>query len=86
MLVTRIIARQGELDLSLDQVLAIVRQLQPRERELVRRAIEPPPWDQRLNALLTRVSARVEKHPISEEEIDAEVEWARRAIYAQGGN
>ncbi len=83
---TRIIARQGELDLSLDQVLAIVRQLQPRERELVRRAIEPPPWDQRLNALLVRVGARVEKHPISEEEIDAEVELARRAVYAQGSH
>jgi hypothetical protein len=81
---TRIIARQGELNLSLDQVLAIVRRLPPQEREQVRRAIEPPPWDQRLDALLARVKARVEKHPISEEEINAEVELARRAIYAQG--
>jgi len=42
-------------------------------------------WQQRLEALLARVWARVERHPISEEEIDAEVERARTAIYAQGG-
>jgi hypothetical protein len=81
--VTRVIARQVEFDLSLDQILAIIRQLKPQEREVVRRAIEPLPWEQRLDALLTRVWARVEKYPISEEDIDAEVELVRRAIYVQ---
>jgi hypothetical protein len=81
--VTRVIARQVEFDLSLDQILAIIRQLQPQEREVVRRAIEPLPWEQRLDALLTRVWARVEKYPISEEDIDAEVELVRRAICVQ---
>ena len=82
----RVIAQQVELDLTLDQVLTVVRQLKPEEREVIRRAIEPKPWSQRLETLLARVWARVERYPITEEEVDAEVELARRAIYAQGSN
>jgi len=80
----KVIAQQVELDLTLDQVVAIVRQLKPEEREVIRQAIEPPPWDQRLEALLTRVWARVDRDPITEEEIDAEVKRARTTIYSQG--
>ncbi|MCZ7574869.1 MAG: hypothetical protein M5U01_40475 [Ardenticatenaceae bacterium] len=80
----KVIVQQVELDLTLDQVVAIVRQLKPEEREVIRQAIEPPPWDQRLEALLTRVWARVDRDPITEEEIDAEVERARTTIYSQG--
>jgi len=83
---SKVIARQVKLDLTLDQVLAVVLQLKPEEREIIRRAIEPPPWNQRLEALLDRVWARVEHYPITEEEVDAEVELARTAIYAQGSN
>jgi len=79
-------AQQVELDLTLDQVLAIVRQLKPEDQEIIRRAVEPPPWNQRLEALLARLWARVERYPITEEEVDAEVELARTAIYAQGSN
>lgn len=51
------------------------------------KAIEPPPWNQRLEELLARLWARVERYPIiTEEEVDAEVELARRAIYAQGSS
>lgn len=82
MFMPRVIAQQVELDLTLDQVLSIVRQLKPQEREVVRRVIEPP-WSQRLETLLARVWARVERHPIAEEDINAEVELARTAIYAQ---
>jgi len=80
----KITAQQVELELTLDQIIAIVRQLTPREQEIIRRSIEPPPWHQRLEALLTRVWARVERFPISENEIDAEVERARTALYPQG--
>jgi len=74
---------QVELELTLDQVLAIVRQLKPEEQELVRQAIESRPWHERLEALLARVWARVDQFPISEEEVDAEVERARMAIHTQ---
>lgn len=80
----KVTAQQVELELTLDQILALVRQLRPEEQEIIRRAIEPLPWHQRLEALLARVWARVERFPISEEEVDAEVERARTAIHTQG--
>ncbi len=78
--------RRIELDLTLDQILSIIRQLGPQEQEAVRQALGPRPWSQRLDALLTRVWERVAIYPISEEEIEAEVEQARAARYAQGGH
>jgi hypothetical protein len=86
MFMSRVSAQQVEFDLTLEQVLAVVLQLKPEDREIIRRAIEPPPWNERLEALLDRVWARVERYPITEEEVDAEVELARTAIYAQGSN
>lgn len=77
----KVIAQQVELDLTLDQVLTVIRQLKPEEREIIRRAIEPPAWNQRLEALLARVWARVERYPITEEEVDAELELAQRIIH-----
>lgn len=81
----KVIAQNVELELSLEQILALIRQLTPEEKEIIRRAIEPAPWHQRLEALLDRVWARVESTPISEEEVNAEVEFARTTRYAQGG-
>jgi hypothetical protein len=86
MFMSRVSAQQAEFDLTLEQVLAVVLQLKPEDREIIRRAIEPPPWNERLEALFDRVWARVERYPITEEEVDAEVELARTAIYAQGSN
>lgn len=42
-----------------------------------------PSWKQRLERLLARVWDRVDRDPISEEEISAEVERARAELYAQ---
>ena len=76
----KIVARQVELELTLHQIVTIVRQLTPEEQEIIRQVIEPPPWSQRLEALLARVRARVERFPLTEAEIDAGVESARTAI------
>jgi len=81
----KITAHQIEIELTLDQIVALVRELKPGEQEIIRRVIEPPAWHQRLEALLARVWSRVERLPISEEEIDAEVERARKVIYTEGG-
>lgn len=81
----KVIAQEVELNLTLDQILAVVRQLQPQEREIVRRALTPA-WERRLTALLARVWARLDAAPLSEEEIDAEVTQARRARYAPSGS
>jgi hypothetical protein len=72
-----------ELDLTLEQVLSIIRQLGPRERGIVRQATEPLPWELRLDALLARVWSRVESRPIAEDEVEAEVELGRTELYAQ---
>ena len=80
-----VVAQQVELHLTLDQLIAIVRQLNPPEQERVRRAIASPPWSHRLDALLNRVWSRVERDPIAEEDVDAEVEQVRRELYAPGG-
>jgi len=53
MLVPKVVAQQVELDLTLDQVLAFVRQLRPEEREIIRRAIEPPVWNQRFKLVIS---------------------------------
>lgn len=79
------VAQEVELNLTLEQILALVRQLQPQEREIVRRTLTPS-WEQRLETLLTRVWNKLDEAPLSEEAVDAEVTQARRAIYAQSCN
>lgn len=81
----KIIAQQIELELTLEQILSIVRQLSPEEREMVRQGLELPSWSHRLEALLTRVWSQVERFPLTEAEIEAEVELARTELYAQSG-
>ena len=82
----KVVVREVELELSINEILSAVRQLSPEERELVRQVVEPAPWDQRLEALLSRVWARLEQHPISDEEIDAEIELVRTILHAQSGD
>ncbi len=78
----KVIAQEVELNLTLEQFLVLVHQLPPQEREIVRRALTPS-WEERLEALLTRVWNRLDDAPLSEEAIDAEVTQTRREIYAQ---
>jgi len=78
----KVIAQEVELNLTLDQFLALVHQLPPQEREIIRRALTPS-WEERLEALLARVWNRLDDAPLSEEAIDAEVTQARSEICAQ---
>ena len=80
---SRVITQRVELDLTLDQIIAIIRQLGPQEQSIVWRALEPPVWSQRLEALLNRIGARVERLPIAEQDVDALVEQARTELYAK---
>ena len=79
----KVITQRIELDLTLDQIIAIIRQLGPQEQKTIWRAIEPPGWSQRLEALLSRIGTRVEQWPIAEQDVDAQVEQARAELYAQ---
>lgn len=81
-----IVIEQAEVRFTLEQLLAVLRQLTPEERELVRRELTPEDWQGRLDQLLTRVRARVEQSPMSERELTDEVESARDAFYRESGD
>ena len=79
-----VVAQQVELQMTVEQLIAIVRQLPPPEQERVRQALVAPPWSERLETLLSRVWDRMERYPLAEEDVDDEVEQARRELYAAG--
>ena len=81
-----IVIEQAEVRFTLEQLLAVLRQLTPEERELVRRELSPAGWEGRLDQLLTRVRARVEEDPLSDQELADEVESARDAFYRESGH
>jgi hypothetical protein len=78
----RVIVRNQEVELTLPQILEVVRQLRPEEKSVVRRALGERSWSDRLDDLLARVWARVQQSPLSEAEINAEVESVRQTLYA----
>lgn len=77
----RMIVKNQEIELTLPQFLDALRQLKPEEKNIVRRALDTRPWSARLDDLLARVWAKVEQSPLSDEEIDAEVESVRQTLY-----
>ncbi len=81
----KVLAEKVEIYLPLDQLVAVVRQLPSEEKKILRRELIDESWSQRLDALLQRIWARVEAHPIEEAEVNAEVEKARAARYARRG-
>jgi len=81
----KVLAEKVEIYLPLDQLVAVVRQLPSEEKKILRRELIDESWSQRLDALLPRIWARVEAHPIEEAEVNAEVEKARAARYARRG-
>lgn len=81
----KVVAEKVEIYLPLDQLITIVRQLPPEEKKILRSELMDESWSQRLDALLQRIWARVEAHPIEEAEVNAEVEKAKAARYAQRG-
>jgi hypothetical protein len=73
---TTIVIEQAEVRLTPQQLVTAL-QLSPDELENVFRQLELPSWQARLDALLERVRQRAIQNPISDDEIDAEVNTAR---------
>jgi hypothetical protein len=69
-----------DLDVTCEHLLDVDRQRPSAENDVAGRGIEPLPWTERLQALLTRVWSRVEAYPISEEDVASEVELAHAVI------
>jgi hypothetical protein len=71
-----------QLPLDFEQILTLVRQLPPVEKEQIRQELEKANREQKLNSFL----ADFHTDEISIEEITAEVEAVRSDIYAQQHN
>jgi hypothetical protein len=79
---TTIVIEQAEVRLTPQQLVTALQQLSPDELENVFRQLELPSWQARLDALLERVRQRAIQNPISDDEIDAEVNTARNEFYS----
>jgi hypothetical protein len=69
-----------------EQLLSVLQQLSPEDKERIRKELASEPWENRLDALLRGVRSRVERNEIQEEEITAEVESVRTAHYDQSSH
>ncbi len=78
-----IVIDQAEVRLTLEQLIAALRQLPEAERARVRRELEPASWEEHLDALLARVRGRVQLAPVRDEDIDAQVESVRAHLHNQ---
>jgi hypothetical protein len=78
---TTVVIEQAEVRLTPNQLVAALRQLSAEELESVFRELEVPSWSARFGALLQSVREQAAKYPISDEEIDAEVETVREQSY-----
>lgn len=79
---TMIVIDKAEIRLTPQQLADALRQLSPNELDAVLRQLEQPTWEERLENLLVRVRQRAKQNPLSDQEIDAEVETARAELYA----
>ena len=78
----RVLVQNREVELTLPQILEAVKQLKPEEKSVIRRALDDRTWSERVDDLLSRIWARVEESPLTEADIDAEVETVRQALYS----
>ena len=78
----RVLVQNREVELTLPQILEAVKQLKPEEKSVIRRALDDRTWAERVDDLLSRIWARVEESPLTEADIDAEVETVRQALYS----
>jgi hypothetical protein len=72
------VAVVGSVPLTLDQVVDVVRQLDPSAREQVARALLETDFDARLAALVRRLSQRQPENDLTASDFVAEVRSARR--------
>lgn len=74
---SQIMLNQVRVELTREQIIAAVRQLPPRDREHIRRALDSEQWRREFEQLLGRIQVRVKKRPISDNEIFEEVRLVR---------
>lgn len=77
----RVMVQNQEIELTIAQIIEAIRQLKPEEQSIIRRALNERAWSERADDLLTRVWARAQDAPLTEDEINAEVEAVRQTLH-----
>jgi len=72
------------VEIALEQLIEALKSLDASERQAVREALDSE-WAEELEALLARFRSRFQEAPISDEELDAEIEAGREAYFARRG-
>lgn len=80
---SQVMLNNVQVELTTEQILAVLRQLPLEEREKVRCELEAEGWKREFKELLARIHARVDQSPVSKEEIDKEVQVVREARRAR---
>jgi len=76
-----IVTSEGiKVEITLERLIKALQSLDASERQAVREALESD-WTEELEALLARFRARFQQAPLSDEELDAEIEAGREAYF-----
>ena len=73
----------ARVTLTTEQILSAIDQLSPEERERILRRLSRDGWRQEMQQLLDAIRARLDEHPVSEEQISQEVSAVRAARRAR---
>ena len=77
-----VVIEQAKLEIDLNQLIRVIQSLDDEERQVVREALDRD-WMHELDDILTQVHARFEAAPMSDAEIDTEIEAARSESHAR---
>ena len=72
-----------KIELTVEQLHKAIKQLPEKDQRRLIEKVEHEAWQREFRGLLSRIRARVKKHPISQKDIDTAVQEARREIYAR---
>ena len=78
-----VVLPQAEVRVTLESLLVALRALSPDEQETVRRELSRLTWQARFRDVLDAIRQDLAQSPLSEAEIEAEIEAGRSEHYAE---
>jgi hypothetical protein len=79
---TTVTIEGAEVRLTVEQLLEAVKQLSAEERARIKRVLDDA-WREEMHQLMSEVSARFEADPMTDEELEVEIEAGRQEAYEQ---
>lgn len=74
---TTVTIPSAEVTLTVDQLIDAFKRLPPEEQQKVRDALSVA-WQERFRTMMDRIASRYEANPLSDEDIEAEIDAVRR--------